>query len=277
AMLRRWPLWAIALIVGFATAARPVGVALLAPFAIHICRRTYAADAQRLSTRERSRAGGAKQAACVAPSAVGLWFVIPAIRRLALYLPLACWGLGLFMAYQYRAFGEPLAFVTVQKNWGTPAAWPEKAIALATLRPVWSVYDATSRACWTQHEPHRIPWFSLQFANPIFFVSGVALIAFGAFRPFANSLGDDARSRRWLSSEETSLGALLLLIPYVTRPCEMDMGSMGRFVAAVLPVYLVLGQLLVRVPGPLRAALLTLSGFFLATYTALYAARYPIF
>ena len=87
----------------------------------------------------------------------------------------------------------------------------------------------------------------------------------------------EGSSGRWLSLEEVSLGALLLLIPYVTRAYEMQMGSMGRFVAVVFPIYLVLGQLLVRLPGPVRAALLSLSGLFLATYTALYAARYVVF
>jgi hypothetical protein len=57
----------------------------------------------------------------------------------------------------------------------------------------------------------------------------------------------------------------------------MDMGSIGRFVSVVFPVYLVLGELLLRLPRPLRAAFLGISGFFLTTYTALYAARYAIF
>ncbi|MGH7139781.1 MAG: hypothetical protein ACREHD_28910, partial [Pirellulales bacterium] len=42
AIERYWPLWLIAVIIGFATATRAVGVALLLPFAIHIFRRTAA-------------------------------------------------------------------------------------------------------------------------------------------------------------------------------------------------------------------------------------------
>ncbi len=109
-----------------------------------------------------------------------------------------------------------------------------------------------------------MPWFSLGFVNPVFFIGAVALLAFGAWR-------------RWLSLEETSLGALMLLLPYVTRAYEMGMGSMGRFVAIVVPIYPVLAQVLLRFPGPLRAALLALSGFFLAAYMALYSAAYVIF
>lgn len=78
AMLRRWPLWAIALIVGSATATRPVGVALIVPFLFH------------------------------------LWAVSPGRRRFvlraALLTPLAAWGLAAYMAYLGWVFGAPLAF-----------------------------------------------------------------------------------------------------------------------------------------------------------------------
>ncbi|MGH7134259.1 MAG: hypothetical protein ACREHD_00880, partial [Pirellulales bacterium] len=40
AMLRRWPLWAVAVVVGLATASRPIGIALLPALAIHILRRS---------------------------------------------------------------------------------------------------------------------------------------------------------------------------------------------------------------------------------------------
>jgi Gpi18-like mannosyltransferase len=46
-MLRRWPLWGIGLLVGLATAARPVGVVLLVPFAIHIVRRSLSSSRRR--------------------------------------------------------------------------------------------------------------------------------------------------------------------------------------------------------------------------------------
>jgi hypothetical protein len=52
---------------------------------------------------------------------------------------------------------------------------------------------------------------------------------------------------------------------------------MGRFTAVVVPMYLVLGRLLARLPAPLAAALLCLSGFFLAAYAALFAAWHRVF
>ena len=296
AMLRRWPLWAIALVVGLATAARPVGVALLAPFAIHICRRCRARSADRVGWDERSeshhaavergRDGATERwrerttsrvlrrfTPSLPPS-----FSLSLLRRLALYLPLATWGAGAFTVYQYHAFGEPFATVRVQKNWGVyfPVSSSEKVIPLATLKPIRSVYDATSRSFWALRDEHCVPWFSLQFANPIFFVTAVALISLGASLSLRKGLGEGS-SGRWLSLEEVSLAALMLLIPYVTRAYEMGMGSLGRFVAVVFPVYLVLAHLLGRLSTASRTLLFVLLGVFLCVYTALYAGAYTVF
>lgn len=290
AMLRRWPLWATAAIVGAATATRPVGLALLAPFAIHIWRRSLAehetkafpTDPVGQSQRTSAAGGEAVSAAiCRAGEQAGRWsrrrrFSL-FCARLVLYLPLACWGVGLFMAYQYRSFGEPLAFVKVQTNWGFPAPWREKAVALATLKPIWSAYDPKSRAFWLNRDHHALPWLSLHFANPIFFVCAAVLVGIGAFVTVKGPKnGADGRARS-LSLEEIVLAASLLAIPYVTRGYEMGMGSMGRFVAVVFPVYLVLGHLLSRAPAALRALLLAFSGCLLLIFIALYAARHLIY
>jgi hypothetical protein len=294
AMLRRSPLWATALIVGLATATRPVGIALLAPFAIHIVRRSRAdeftalsgssrvkvADAHQPQAPARAHEADAEQNASEARPRQNQFRGSRAaltVARLALYMPVACWGFGAFTAYQYVAFGDPFATAKVQKNWGTPAAWRDKAVALATLEPLRSVYDPKSAAFWPRSDQHGIPWFSLQFVTPVLFVAATALIALGASLSLRNGVGGSLMSVRWLSIEETSFAALLLLIPYVTRAYEMGMGSMGRFVSVVFPVYLVLGQFVVRLPGALRATLLALAGFFLAACTALYAASYLIF
>jgi hypothetical protein len=291
-MLRRWPLWAIVLIVGLVTAARPVGVALLAPFAIHIVRRSSS-----VSFRGRLRESAVEGSGSNLPLPLGegrgeglCVRLGPALRCLALYMPLACWGLAAFIVYQYFAFDEPLAFARVQKNWGRPAVdWHEKFVPLVTLQPVWSVYDSRSTSFWAQRDEHGIPWFSLQLSNPILYVAAAVAVALGACLSVREGAGDGLAQRSsptlWeklgtngrLSLEEVSLSALLLVIPYVTRAYEMGMGSMGRFVAVVFPVHLVLGQLLVRLPSGLRAALLALAAFLLSSYTGLYAAKYLIF
>jgi hypothetical protein len=227
----------LAVVVGFATATRPVGVALLPALAWHI-------------------------AVGVATWRGRLW-------RWLIYLPIGCWGLAAFMAYQWFAFDDPLAFARTQAHWRVrPATGPtgpsEHAVALLTLEPLWSVADPSSPCCWRHHEPETNPLFSLHLANPIYFVFTVALVAVGG-------------CKRWLSREEVLLAAGLLLIPYLTRSHEMCMGSMGRFSATVFPAYLVLGQLLARLPAPAAALVLVFSGLFLAAYSALFAAWHRLF
>lgn len=247
AMLRRWPLWAIALVVGLATAARPVGIALLAPFTIQVWRRV--GTAHHSSSRPH-------RIARVARTAIFL----------TIYLPLACWGLAAFTAFQWRAFDDPFAVFKAHEQWRVRPllAWPGKLAPLVTLEPLRAVYDRASPGFWASQDLHGIPWFSLQFANPILFAAAALLIAFGGWR-------------RWLSPEEWSLAALMLAIPYATRAYEMGMGSTGRFAAVVFPVYLVLGRLLLRLPHGLRACLLTLSALFMALLSCLYSAAYVVF
>jgi len=57
----------------------------------------------------------------------------------------------------------------------------------------------------------------------------------------------------------------------------MCLAGMGRFAAVVVPVYLVLGQLLARLPPAGAALAAGLSGFLLGAYSALFAAWYRFF
>ncbi|HUY88947.1 MAG TPA: hypothetical protein VMV10_09455 [Pirellulales bacterium] len=234
AIERRWPLWLTAPIVGLGTAVRPVGIALLAPLVIGIWRRDF-------SVKKK-------------------------LKLIVFSSPVACWGLAAFMAFQYAAFGEPLAFAKAQQHWGvrSAGAFAEKLVSLATLEPVLAVYSESSPTFWGLADNGAAEWFSLQFANPLYFVTAIALIAFGAHR-------------RWLAADETLLAVLLLLIPYATRGYEMGMGSMGRFVAVVFPIYLVAGQLLGRAPAAITAALISLSAFMMGAYAAFYAAGRLVF
>lgn len=170
------------------------------------------------------------------------------------------------MCYQYLAFGEPLAFAKTHQHWGYrhAASATERLSALARLEPIWSVYDRSSTASWTKRDAEGIPWFSMRFANPIYFATAAALVVIGGWR-------------QWLSAYEISAGALLLLIPYVTRAYEMQMSSMGRFVIVTFPIYLVLGRVLARLPFAVASGLVFLAAFFLGAYSALYAAGYAIF
>jgi hypothetical protein len=142
-----------------------------------------------------------------------------AILKSGLLCALACGGLLAYMAYQQAAFGDALAFAKTQKHWTMgDAPSGNKLLALFTLEPIWSVYVPDSPGYWAKKVPTIEPLFNLQAANPIYF--------------------------------EVLLSIGLIAIPYVTRSYEMCMASQGRFVAAVFPMYIVMGELLRRIPDP---------------------------
>jgi hypothetical protein len=229
----RWPLLPVAVIVGLATATRPVAVALLAVFCLHVWRGSVNWRAASL--------------------------------KLVLFAPLAAWGLVAFMGYQYAAFGHPLAFAKTQEHWTArgDVSTSDKALALLSYEPIWSVYDVESLAYWRRLDPQSPGVVNLPFANPIYFLLAIVLVVVG-------------RWKGWLNGGETFLGALLIFIPYVTRSYEMCMQSQGRFMAAVFPIYLVLGHILSRIPGPFAAMILCFLALLLAAYSAHFAAGYPL-
>jgi hypothetical protein len=231
---RGWRLPMLAVTAGLATAVRPVGIALLLPLVWHVC-----------------RISGSKAAAA---------------RQLAYAVPLACWGLIAYMAFQYWRFGEPFAFALTQKYWAVrhTGTIGDKFLALASWEPVWSVYARWAPGDWRSFDPTGNPLFSLQFANPIYFVGMAVLIAVGTWK-------------KWLNSYEILLSIGLLAIPYVTRAYETCMASQGRFAAVVFPVYIVMGELLARMPKMIAISLLALSGVMMGLYAALFAAGYAFF
>lgn len=234
-MRRRWRLWLIAVICGLDTAARPVGVALVLPFALHIWR-------ERLHDRRNFRTVPVATLLCV----------------------VACWGLLAYMLYQQVTFGDALGFAKTQQHWTMrPVDDGNKLAALVMLEPLWSVYVPGSDGYWAQTVPTIEPLFNLQAANPIYFVTAIGLIAYGA-------------RRRWLNAYEVLLSAGLILIPYVTRSYEMAMASQGRYVAAAFPMYIVMGELLHRVPSPWSTLIIAPIAVLMAIYAALFAAGFVV-
>jgi hypothetical protein len=151
---RGWPLSVLALLTGFVTAVRPVGVALTAAF---------------------------------------LWYVLalPELRtrtkaiRLLLLLPLACWGLLAYMVYQWLAFDAPFGFAQTQQYWPFMApedrSWLAKLRSLAMLEPLWGVYVPGYSRYWGNISAGGDPLFSLTFWNPILFVLARLLLLLGAW------------------------------------------------------------------------------------------------
>lgn len=229
---RQWPAWRLALIVGLATATRPVGLALLAPLAYDLWRRI----------------GEHRQK---------WWSVAPTLL-------LACWGLLCFIAFQAYAFGEPLAFVKTQHWWSATIHRHyavERLTRLLSLESVRAVYDPATSFYWGLRAPGDCAAFNLMFANPIYFLLTAATIGFG-------------RMKRWITFDETLLGALLLMIPYVLQADRNGLASQARFASVVFPAYIVWGRILACLNGFVGASLGTCSGVLMAIYAILFASWY---
>lgn len=182
AMQQRWNLLGLAFLIGLATAVRPVGVALVPCFLLHVRSRV---------PRWRS------------PDWLGLkaWLLVP----------------------------------------------------LASLEPVWGTYLPASPYRWTRFTQASHPLISLSFANPIYLIGGVTLTLIGV-------------QQRWLTDIELLLAAGLILIAYTTRGYEWGMLSQGRFMSVVLPVFIVAGEILARLPFAVAATLLAASGGLMLLY-----------
>lgn len=153
---RRWPAWALAPIIGLATAARSVGVALAGALALYLWK------------REKS-----------------VW---TAAGKFTLFAPATFGGLLLYAIYLGLAFGEPLAFAKAQDNWrARPRSLAaEQVLAYLSWEPIWSVYDPSSPVYWRRFGDNPGALCSLQAANPVFFLLGAALVALGAWRGWLN-------------------------------------------------------------------------------------------
>jgi hypothetical protein len=201
----------------------------------------------------------------LAPLAVYLLSRPVPLRRKALEaavcLPLALWGIGGFIGYCWWRFGEPLAFTKAVVHWHLRAPLPliEQLWALETLKPMREILDRTSPYYWRnmcQADGDYI-FFSLYLANPFYFLLFAGLLLLGAWQ-------------YWLNRYELVLGAALLAIPYATNCYEVLMLSSARYAAVALPVYMVLGRLVSRLPPAVTAAFLGFCAFFLGVYAALF-------
>ncbi|MBI1902782.1 MAG: hypothetical protein HYS13_16920 [Planctomycetia bacterium] len=252
-MHRHWRPVVVAVIVGLATATRPVGVALVVPLAIYTWRRTRSG----WSNWDRSGATRTQRGLRLSLAALSCFGTIG----------LCCWGLAAFMAFQWFEFGDALAFVKTQSTWRIrhdELAGPfESAWRLLTLEPVWSVYVPSRPDYWMRFDSHENPLFSLQFANPVFFIGAAVLVVIGAVR-------------RQLTDYEVWTAVLLLLIPYVTRSHENAMAGFGRFAAVVIPVYPVMAWLLLRLDTGARCLVFAVAACFLGLYSAMFAASYRL-
>jgi hypothetical protein len=234
---RRWPAVVLALIAGAATGVRLVGIVATGAVIIH-------------ALAEREHESSRKRLAI----ALGLGL-------------LGCWGLFGYMAYQQVKFDTPIAFALVQKHWSFHAPLPgemqSKLVRLATFEPIWNMYVSGSSRYWGNFHATGDPFFGIMFWNPILFVIAVLSVVYGC-------------CRGWFTKPEAILGIGLLLIPYVTRADEISMGSQARFVSVVVPMYVVLGRLLGRLPPAATWLVFVAMTSLLLLWSALFAAVWPL-
>lgn len=181
-------------------------------------------------------------------------------------VPLASWGLVSYILFLSWQFEAPWAFVQTQTHWGLRGAVPfaEKLEALLSFEPIWSVFDPQSPAYWRHRDSGSYLLFSYAAANPVLFSITGGLILAGW-------------SAGWVSHYEGLAALFLLLIPYASRSYEMCMAGGGRFAAVAVPLYPVLGQVLIRVPPVFRTGLFALSAWWLGIFSAMFACWYWVF
>jgi hypothetical protein len=180
-------------------------------------------------------------------------------------MPLGCWGLLAYMAFQQIEFGDALAFAKTQTHWRLrpDLGMGDKLLGLASWEPIWAPFVPGTRAYFGGFGDTR--WLGgMRLFNPVFFVGTAVLVGVGAWK-------------RWLTGYEVLLSIPLLAIPYVTKAYENSMESQARFAAVVVPAYIVMGQLLARLPWPLAWSLSAASAAGLAFFTSRYAAGYSYF
>ncbi|MFO1044609.1 MAG: mannosyltransferase family protein [Planctomycetaceae bacterium] len=152
-LLKGWPTWQVAIIIGAATGVRSVGVALLLPLVWHLW--------------------------CESKSPL-------TVVRKGLFLgPLACWGLIAYVLFLDYKFNDPTVFVKTQQFWANrpqPSGLLRHLVNLITFEPIWSVFTPGSAAYWKRQANDAGLMFNLRFFNPIYFVMCAALIGFGAWK-----------------------------------------------------------------------------------------------
>lgn len=165
------------------------------------------------------------------------------------------------MLFQLLQFDDPLHFFKAEGtfNQHRHSSRGVKLVSDLTLATAWRVFDPSSVHYWERTDTVHNPLFSLSFANPLYFAAAIVLLALGM-------------GKHWLNRVEVTIAFLLLLIPYFTKGYDISMAGTARFVSAIIPLYLVLGNILIRIPTAIAASLLALSGFFLGLYSALFAA-----
>lgn len=158
-MQRRWHPLAIALVIGFVTATRSAGVALVPVFWWWLL-----VDRQPTSNWRASLIA-------------------------TILLPVTVWGLIAYVGHLYVKFGDPFVFMQTQVNWNERlvGGLHDKVVKLLTLEPFWAVYVPSSECYWGRVPPRDNPVFNMKFWNPIYVLAMVATVGFGWKKSWVNA------------------------------------------------------------------------------------------
>lgn len=160
-------------------------------------------------------------------------------------------GLVAYMTYLYARFDDPFAFMAAQKHWNVGI---NAGTFFYALNPVNSLANFFTYALRPDPDWPRL-WEAFCVIYP-----PVLLMLLGA---------------RFLSFEQEVIGWILWGLPYVSNalaassPHDTHWMSMGRFMAAAIPLHLILGAILVRVRW-LSPILLALSVAMFALFSYMY-------
>ena len=168
-------------------------------------------------------------------------------------------GLGLYMAYLGRRFGNPLEFVVAERHWHRSLHPPVVAVydgARAAWRSVQSIAADPTVFARLERLPFRDQWLTL--GNLTAFIALVlALLLLVA-------------CWRRLPSAYTVLAVVTLLLPLSYPTHGTPLLSFPRFLIVDFPVFIALGVLVVHRPVLRWAALAALTAG-LVVFTVIYA------
>jgi hypothetical protein len=200
-----------------ATAARPVGVVLVVALVVRALERRGAL---------RPEGGGLLDLRRARPADAGVL--------------LSVLGLGVWCAYLWSRFGDPLAFATAQAAWhqgAGPATWLK-------FQFFHDIADLRSPRAWL-----------LFMAHPVLTIAAACLIP-RVFRRFG-----------------AGYGIYVLLLIGLSAISTKNFFGMARYLLAAFPCFAVLGELLVE-RARLRTIALSASGLGLVALTAIFGTGY---
>jgi hypothetical protein len=233
-LLERDEPWLAGVAGAVATAARPVGAALVIGLLIRTLERRGVLDAWFAEPGDPAGTVGGVALAQRRRSALRL------LRGRDLGVLISAAGLLGYCGYLFSRFGDPLAFAEAMEGWKQPAS-------VST----WLKFDVFDALAHGSFEP---------------FLAKVAVHA-------ALTVGALFLVPRIVRRLGWGYGTYVLVIVLFPALSTKDFVGMARYVLAAFPCFAVVGELLARQPRPARLVLAA-SGAMLVVFTSMYARWY---